>query len=302
MENGTTHQMEYSSTNASAVINSALGNLTSGRTWQEKVVLMGNFSIDSTIYIHSYTYLELIGMVRTVANANYDMVCNANTTYTHSTTIKGGIWYYVKNSSTTRDIIHWNCTAQPSGYYNPPEFFDLDLRRAGRDALSITAVGSDMAFYVNGLRVQHANRHALYLKSVTDSYFRFGNIPVDGIGTSASIYLNAVYHTEICDFYCNHGIYAHWCRNLNIHDGFIDTGMTGIDLNYSRYGRFTNLNIHTANANITYGIKIGGFGSYYSHDNIFDDIYIGQMGQTGNFTYGVGEVDAQSLVGCDGRL
>ena len=47
MKDGTTGAEAWRSTNSSVVINCALGNLTSGRTWKERVLLKGNFSIDS---------------------------------------------------------------------------------------------------------------------------------------------------------------------------------------------------------------------------------------------------------------
>ena len=73
--NGT---LAWQSTNASAVINAALGNLTSGRTWKEKVVLKGNFTLNyvtgsGCITVPSYTILDLTNAILTLGN-------NANTT------------------------------------------------------------------------------------------------------------------------------------------------------------------------------------------------------------------------------
>jgi hypothetical protein len=45
-------------------INEALLSLTAGRTWQEKVVLKGNFVIDDSIEIPSYTILEIQGKIK----------------------------------------------------------------------------------------------------------------------------------------------------------------------------------------------------------------------------------------------
>lgn len=47
-----------SSTNASGTIQNALNSLTSGRTWKEKIVLQGVFTISSTLRIPSYTILD----------------------------------------------------------------------------------------------------------------------------------------------------------------------------------------------------------------------------------------------------
>jgi hypothetical protein len=49
----------YSGTNSSAVINSALNALTSGRTWYEKVVVIGNFILTSTVTLVGWLNLDL---------------------------------------------------------------------------------------------------------------------------------------------------------------------------------------------------------------------------------------------------
>lgn len=48
----------YSDTNATEVIEYAFSGLTSGRTWREKVVLLGNITIDTTIQVPSYTWID----------------------------------------------------------------------------------------------------------------------------------------------------------------------------------------------------------------------------------------------------
>jgi len=58
------------------VIQSALNALTSGRTWKEKVVLKGNFTISATIRIPSYTILEILGKLRLADGVNDVMIQN----------------------------------------------------------------------------------------------------------------------------------------------------------------------------------------------------------------------------------
>lgn len=58
-KNGTTGAIDYSGTSASTVINSALGALTAGRTWKEKVLLKGTFTILNKLQIPSFTILDL---------------------------------------------------------------------------------------------------------------------------------------------------------------------------------------------------------------------------------------------------
>ena len=47
--------------NASTVINAALAGLTPGRTWKEKVIVMGNLTVLVAILVYSYTILEILG-------------------------------------------------------------------------------------------------------------------------------------------------------------------------------------------------------------------------------------------------
>jgi len=80
--NSSTGEYEWLSTNASSVINNALGGLTSGRTWKEKVVLKGNFELSNPILIPSYSQLIIQGRVYAQDNyPNYQpLVRNVNFT------------------------------------------------------------------------------------------------------------------------------------------------------------------------------------------------------------------------------
>lgn len=74
-------------TDAHDVIEAAFGGLTSGRTWKEKVLLKGSFTIDDTLDVPSYTIVETDGKITLdnsieksifvnddVANGNTDIV------------------------------------------------------------------------------------------------------------------------------------------------------------------------------------------------------------------------------------
>lgn len=59
--NGETGELAYSGSNSTKVIQNTLDGLTSGRTWQETVILKGNFSVDDIglpIKIPSYTRID----------------------------------------------------------------------------------------------------------------------------------------------------------------------------------------------------------------------------------------------------
>lgn len=64
--------VRFSGTNVSFVIQSAIDSLTAGRTWKEKVLLMGDFVISNTIILRSYTVLEFLGKVTVGDYANID--------------------------------------------------------------------------------------------------------------------------------------------------------------------------------------------------------------------------------------
>jgi parallel beta-helix repeat protein len=74
------------------VIQAALAGLTAGRTWQEKVVLKGNFVLSATIQLPSYTTLEIQGKL-TLSN-NVTFITNTDHVNGNSyIEIIGGIFY-----------------------------------------------------------------------------------------------------------------------------------------------------------------------------------------------------------------
>lgn len=78
MTNCSTGQRDWTSTNSSAVINSALGNLTSGRTWSETVYLKGNFTINAPIQVPSYVDLAINGKITLADGSDCNMIENAD--------------------------------------------------------------------------------------------------------------------------------------------------------------------------------------------------------------------------------
>lgn len=81
---------QYSSTNASYVIQSALNSLTVGRDWKEKVLVTGDYIIDSTIAIPSYTVLEVQGKL-TLAPSSPAGTAMLGSIRAHDFEIVGGI-------------------------------------------------------------------------------------------------------------------------------------------------------------------------------------------------------------------
>jgi uncharacterized lipoprotein NlpE involved in copper resistance len=75
-----------SGTDASAVIQSALDALTPNRTWKEKVLIKGNFTVKKqsgktyAIGLDSYTILEIQGKLTLADNQNCDVIANKDQT------------------------------------------------------------------------------------------------------------------------------------------------------------------------------------------------------------------------------
>jgi len=63
---------------SSSVIQSAINALTSGRTWKEKVVTKGNFTINDTVKLSSYTILEIQGKWALADGVNANLIENSD--------------------------------------------------------------------------------------------------------------------------------------------------------------------------------------------------------------------------------
>lgn len=73
-----TGEVQFSGNDAATVINNALNALTPGRTWREKVVVKGNFTITDTIKIPSYTIFEIQGKLTLADGVNKNVIENSD--------------------------------------------------------------------------------------------------------------------------------------------------------------------------------------------------------------------------------
>ena len=89
-KNGSTGAIDYNGVDAKTVINNVLSALTVGRTWKERVVLRGNFSISGTIYPRSYTVLDLTN-ARLIASTGISRVIELAGVTRTQVEIVGGI-------------------------------------------------------------------------------------------------------------------------------------------------------------------------------------------------------------------
>ena len=110
-KNGTTGLVDYSGTNATAIISSAYNSLTVGRTWKETIVLKGNFTIDTEINPLSYSKTIIQGKISVIAGEVINIINilnahdveviggeldgnQANTPYGADMTHQTGIWVW----------------------------------------------------------------------------------------------------------------------------------------------------------------------------------------------------------------
>jgi parallel beta-helix repeat protein len=102
--NGKTGRVEFSGTDASTVIQSALNALTSGRTWKERVVLKGDFTISSKVTLPNYLVLDLRGAKLTLADGVSDNMFDT-VTAKNDIEIIGGILDGNKANQTAGEVI-----------------------------------------------------------------------------------------------------------------------------------------------------------------------------------------------------
>lgn len=75
-------------TDPTQVIDFAMGNLTSGRTWKQTIIIQGDFTVSSTILVPSYTKIILNGRIRLANAADVSIMSNANLVTTGATSIE----------------------------------------------------------------------------------------------------------------------------------------------------------------------------------------------------------------------
>jgi hypothetical protein len=85
-QNGFTGLVDFTGATASTVINSAMGALTGGRTWQEKVVVKGIITITAQVQVPSYTILDF-------SQAKFDSSIASNTQIIVNSDPSGGNTY-----------------------------------------------------------------------------------------------------------------------------------------------------------------------------------------------------------------
>lgn len=158
-------------TNASAVINNAIGNLTVGRTWQETVYLKGNITITNSIVVSNWTRLLLDGTVTLANNANCDMIKNANpSTTNYNVVIEGGLWLGNRGTQSAGCWINFTTTNGAPYPYTPLFLKNLYVFDIYDTAIWIKYGESSVVWMDNvDATTGSGTGYGLYLYGATDS-------------------------------------------------------------------------------------------------------------------------------------
>jgi hypothetical protein len=303
-------QTWYNSANASQVINFALGNLTSGRTWQEKVYINGNFSITNTILVPSYTFIHIDGRITLATNANCDIIQNLNQDSNDQyITIEGGVLDGNKANQSGDSIgIYFKCVNVVGLEYSQQKLFilrDLTVRQCNLKNILIDFTGSYLSNIlisnVKSTEGRYGEGVALQFKTVFDSTIEYGTL--DGgyvdLPNTYSLYMEDCSYILIDKVYINANVGIINSGQIDFSPQIVDTALNGhsITLQGVTWSNFHDFTINSFNndgtANTYDGIYMTNSSTLANcTNNIFDSIRIGRGDRTDytrTFRYGVNE-------------
>jgi hypothetical protein len=236
-------RIQYSGTDAASVIQSALNSLTSGRTWQEKVVLKGNFTTSSPIILDSYTILEVYGKITLAAGANCNIIQNKNQdTHDDYITISGGM------------------------------ILDGNKANSNGNGIYIKNTDDGSSLLIENVRVQNVKQTGVYLQKLVELEMR--NVLIvsaDGDG----LYCGIVWDSRIDDLivsntngrnvallFCGASSYSNWyLGGASYAPAEAQLFIQGVT-----YSQFDNIRVDYIPIN---GIKLDG-----SNNNVFTNLHI----------------------------
>jgi len=169
-KNGDTGEVEYQDTNAATVINWALSSLTPGRTWREKIVLKGNFTLtdsDSNGYCidltnQDYTILDMY-------QAYFTLTDNQDATLFYSGS--GGVTNLVIqggeiDGNKANNNAGYGLNLRLDGGFNI--FRDFKIHDCKQSNIKFTGDGDD-GFIMRGVNSKTTPDYGIYLKDIVDS-------------------------------------------------------------------------------------------------------------------------------------
>lgn len=292
----------YSGTDADTVINYALGHLTSGRTWDEKVLLVGYFDINDPIDLDSggnNTILELIGTVHLNSAADGENMVEFNgengLMYGTGIRIIGGLWDGNRAGITGESNgIYWNQSVQVSGRM-VNRFIDMSLIDFERDGFHIDSrESSNSQFYWQNIFVTQC-QYGMYAIGLYDFWIDSGL----WAGDQYAIHLEDSGAGDISGVHTNYGFKFETCTFVQVEGGYHDSiaNKPLIDLFGARYCKFSNMILRATGSNANTdqdAISIDSDGATHSIYNSFNDIGIGRLHLSGTNRWQnlIEEVDA----------
>ncbi len=170
-KNGDSGNIKYSGSNATYIINSALADLTPSRTWREKVVLKGYFTIDQSIIIDSYTIFELHGKIQLANNINKTMIKNKDQVNGNTyISIIGGYYDGNRANNGLGHIIHFQ--ANSPNTCGPIHIKDTTLYQASEYGIYLNRVAQP---HIEQNIIKVCGKEAIYYQSGWDGYIAFND-------------------------------------------------------------------------------------------------------------------------------
>jgi len=279
-------------TNASAVINAALDNLTSGRDWEEKVYVKGDFTINSPITVAKYTHFILDGKITLADNSDCNMIEAKNTSDCGPIIIEGGVLEgNSAGQSSVSHCIYFYVSNYPTLHEGKAVIRNMRLRDPNGDCLFINhSLTGGLLWDVSGVQLHEpaSGYSGLHLLNIADGSFH-DILECDGS------YLNNVGFSKLETLYINNQLKITVGNKLQMNGISIDTqGVSGAPLDlYSLDDSALN----------NFLIRVIGDGTDLAEacdmdgtcgNNTFTNFQIGRFGGTGTrgFTWGIYESDA----------
>ena len=207
--------IDFSGTNATAVIQQALNSLTPDRTWKEKVVLKGDFVLTDSIYVPSLTVLDLTEARLYASNGlNKKMIVNKNAEAGGDTLIDiiGGYLYGNKAYQTAGEGIHLKsasyCTIKGVNVYQTKA--EGILLTTCHNILIDDVFSSECG--ITGLTIEINSHHVSVKNSqlINNEYYGLGFEGVNG----------ACYQCDVSNVICagnlKNGVLVDRCRQIEL--------------------------------------------------------------------------------------
>jgi len=276
--------IEFSGTNASQVIQNALDGLTSGRTWQETVLLKGEIRVDSTIRIPSYSIIDIQGTIKLADGANVNVFENQDQTNGNSfITIKNGI-IDLNGGQQTQASRALYIIGRTNDYI---KLVDVTIKNAY--SATVQLINSSFSEIINNFFDTSLNGGSIgivYTRQTTIAHNRFKNIYDYAITIGANSYRNEISNNLIYWFAGSHG------GGIDIYGSSQNTIIGNVIRNSNRTNVYPiYLHVDGANNPARYNTIVGNtiFDSFHhaialgpdsNYTTIADNVIIG-TGQTG---------------------